>query len=302
VEVEITDLRELTREQAALLDMHSVVNILNVLHHELDYLREAIREGERLQPALGAVEQIQRRLGDPKDLGTDLEDLMNCEDRVLGVVHEVLEADPKATDDPDVRSSVGNLRSIFAVLETRTRELAERLDAPDAWVDHDIERLTANLANALAAIEKNSKGHYRIVYNIAQQEPRDYIVNLSINSVDGATIRMPRVVQDVMRDLIANARKYTDPGGEITAGLMDNGKELRLVVEDTGRGFPTDEICEVVTFGQRGSNAADKTPMGGGFGLTKAYVATRMFGGRMWIDSQPAAGTRITIRIPRPAA
>jgi signal transduction histidine kinase len=74
---------------------------------------------------------------------------------------------------------------------------------------------------------------------INEQEKQDYIVNFSIDSVDGTAIHMPPVLQDVMRDLIANARKYTEPGGEISAGLADNGKELRFVVEDTGRGIPS---------------------------------------------------------------
>jgi signal transduction histidine kinase len=111
---------------------------------------------------------------------------------------------------------------------------------------------------------------------------------------------MPPVLQDVMRDLIANARKYTEPGGEITAGLVDNGKELRFVVADTGRGIPSDEVRQVVEFGKRGSNVDDKETMGGGFGLTKAYLVTRQFGGRIWITSRPGAGTRIAISIPRP--
>jgi signal transduction histidine kinase len=193
------------------------------------------------------------------------------------------------------------LESVFAILDTRARELLDRVRTPEKWTNHDIKQLTANFTNVLAAIEKNSKGRYRIVTNIAEQERQDYMVTFGMESVDGTVINMPPVLQDVMRDLIANARKYTEPGGEITAGLVDNGKELRFVVEDTGRGIPSDEVQQVVEFGKRGSNVDDKATMGGGFGLTKAYLVTRQFGGRMWIDSRPGAGTRITISIPRPA-
>jgi signal transduction histidine kinase len=301
MKVEITDLPELTREQAALIDMHSVVNIMNVLLNELGYLQEVLREGEQLQPALDAVQQIHLRLPTSDDVGADLGNLLRCEDRVMKVVHTVLEADPDAVDDPDVRGSVSNLQSVFAVLDTRTRELLARVQAPGKWTDHDVKQLTANFTNVLAAIEKNSKGRYRIVYNIAAQERQDYMVTFGIESVDGSSINMPPVLQDVMRDLIANARKYTEPGGEINAGLVDNGKELRFVVEDTGRGIPPDEVQQVLEFGRRGSNVDDKATMGGGFGLTKAYLVTRQFGGRMWIASRPGAGTRITISIPRPA-
>jgi signal transduction histidine kinase len=301
MKVEISELLDLTQEQTALIDMHSVVNIMNVLINELEYLQEVLREGEPLRRAVDEVRQINHSLRSSDDIGTELSNLLNCEGHVMKLVHAVLEAQPKAADDPDVGSSVSNLKSVFAILDTRARELLARVQAPREWTDHDVEQLTTNFTNVLAAIEKNSKGRYRIVHNIAEQEQQDYIVNFNIGSVDGAAIRMPPVLQDVMRDLIANARKYTEPGGEITAGLMDNGKELRFVVEDTGRGIPSDEVQQVVEFGKRGSNVDDKATMGGGFGLTKAYLVTRRFGGRMWIDSRPGAGTRITISIPRPA-
>ena len=42
--------------------------------------------------------------------------------------------------------------------------------------------------------------------------------------------------------------------------------------------------------------------MGGGFGLTKAFLVTKQFGGRFWIASEVGVGTRIRIQIPRPAA
>jgi len=302
MEVEITDLEELTREQASMVDMHSVVNIVNVLLNELEYLQEVLREEQQIQPAVDAVQQIHVRLRSSDDLGAELGDLLSCEDRVMAVVHGLLEARPDAGEDPEVMDSVGNLRSVFAILDTRARELLERVHAPEKWTDHDVEQLTANFTRVLAAIEKNSKGRYRIVSNIAEQEGQDYMVHFGIESVDGGIINMPPALQDVMRDLIANARKYTEPGGEINAGLVDNGKELRFVVEDTGLGIPPDEVQHVVQFGKRGSNVDDKATMGGGFGLTKAYLVTREFGGRMWIASRPGAGTRITISIPRPAA
>jgi len=40
--------------------------------------------------------------------------------------------------------------------------------------------------------------------------------------------------------------------------------------------------------------------MGGGFGLTKAFLVTKRLGGRMWIRSAVGAGTRITLKVPLP--
>jgi signal transduction histidine kinase len=151
-----------------------------------------------------------------------------------------------------------------------------------------------------SAIEKNSHGRYRIIYNAALKEPNDYYFDFKLESNRGDNLLMPAVFQDVMRDLIANARKYTAPGGHITAALHEDPTLLRFVVEDTGRGIPPDEIEKVVHFGQRASNVNTVRTMGGGFGLTKAFLVAKQFGGRFWIASELGVGTRVRIHLPRP--
>ncbi|XFA71814.1 ATP-binding protein [Thermosynechococcaceae cyanobacterium Okahandja] len=73
-------------------------------------------------------------------------------------------------------------------------------------------------------------------------------------------------------------------------------------LHDTGCGIPSSELTKVVGFGQRGSNVQHRRTMGGGFGLTKAFLVTKRFGGRMWIRSQEGVGTRITLQIPLPTS
>lgn len=150
-----------------------------------------------------------------------------------------------------------------------------------------------------AAIEKNSKGRYRIIYNLARQQASDYYIDFEIESANRRTIALPQFFHDVMRDLIANARKYTAPGGTINVGVYETDAELRFVVQDTGRGIPPAEIQTVVHYGKRGSNVQQVRTMGGGYGLTKAFLITQRNGGRFWIKSELGAGTRITLLIPR---
>ncbi len=114
---------------------------------------------------------------------------------------------------------------------------------------------------------------------------------------------MPILLKDVIRDLIANARKYTPPGGTITIGISQKKERIRFVVEDNGFGIPEDEISEIVKFGYRGSNIKEMVrTMGGGFGLTKAWYVTDKFNGRMWIESKIDRGTKVIIDLPIPDA
>ena len=121
MKVEITELLDLTQEQAALIDMHSVLNIMNVLLNELEYLQEMLRESKALQPALDTVQQIREHLRSSNDIGVELGHLLKCEDRVMGVVRVVIDTHPEAADNLDVEDSVSNLQSVFAILDNKSK-------------------------------------------------------------------------------------------------------------------------------------------------------------------------------------
>ena len=126
-------------------------------------------------------------------------------------------------------------------------------------------------------------------------------MEIVIEKPNDRLVSLPLVFKDVMRDLLANARKYTAPGGTISVGLHETADVLKFTIQDTGRGIPPGELQTVVHYRKRGSNVADVRTMGGGFGLTKAFLVTKQFGGRFWIRSELGVGTRIRIEIPRPA-
>ncbi|MBI2496700.1 MAG: ATP-binding protein, partial [Opitutae bacterium] len=209
---------------------------------------------------------------------------------------------PTKAGDAETAESLANIHSVFRILEVRAEETLLHAREPGRWIDYGLDELRADFQAVFAAIEKNSKGRYRIIYNLARQLPSDYYIDFVIDSANGRTVAMPLLFKDVMRDLIANARKYTAVGGTINVGVYETERELRFVVQDTGRGIPPGELELVVHFGRRASNAMDVRTMGGGFGLTKAFLVTKRFGGRFWIKSGLGVGTRITIVIPRPAA
>ncbi len=300
VEVEVADLPPLRPEEASLLDMHSMLNILNVLQGELAVIGLTLAEdADLLKDGLTVCRELTVGL---RDRGKALQGATalpgHCA-RVMAEIERVLHDRADRRESPEIAESLANLESVFAILEVRAHEILARAQHPERWETMRIENLRHNFLEVFAAIEKNSKGRYRIIYNLARQEPTDYYVRLDFDSVDGQTVYMPPVFQDVMRDLIANARKYTAPCGIIAAGLFESLRELRFVVHDTGRGIPEDELRRVVEFGRRGSNVGKVRTMGGGFGLTKAYYVAKQFGGRMWIASRVDVGTRISIVLPR---
>ena len=76
--------------------------------------------------------------------------------------------------------------------------------------------------------------------------------------------------------------------------------EVRVEVADNGPGLAADE-CEVIfeKFRQGGNTMTDK-PQGTGLGLPISRQIVEYFGGRLWVESEPARGA-IPFTVPLPA-
>lgn len=298
MEKEINVRVELEEEDKNLIDLHSFLNVLNILTAELYNLQLIKDELDALNPTIKLIQSIANSLRNKEKTTYIIKNIDNYINQIL-LDAEVYVVNSNLKEDPTAQHIINNIKSIIEVLKVRVKEIIARMADVNEWVEHNKEKLEFNFFNLFAAIEKNSKGKYRIIYNIAEHDEGDYMVSINFKSVFGNIIYMPIVFQDVMRDLIANARKYTQIGGMIIAGLSQTEDYLKFAVEDNGIGIPEDEIEKVVGFKYRASNVKDTKTYGGGFGLTKAYLITKQLGGRMWIKSVLGKGTRIKIEIPK---
>lgn len=301
-EKEILEIPPLSPGETSLLDMHSVLNVLNVLQGELTLLGIYLKEDDNLlAPGLVLCRQIHADLVNPSAALRHAVSVPSYRRVVKKLVAQELARHSQRAGMAEVQESVANIDSVFSVLEVRAREILARARRPGEWVAMTREELRGDFQDVFSAIERNSRGRFRIVYNIAQQRPADYYVDFAVEAERGRVLQLPFVFKDVMRDLMANARKYTEPGGTINAGLYESPDGLSFTVQDSGRGIPASELETVVHYGKRGSNVGQVRTMGGGFGLTKAFLVTKQFGGRFWIKSAEGAGTRVHIEIPRTA-
>lgn len=302
MEAEITDIPSLQPGDVSLVEMHSLLNILNVLHGELTLIGLHLAGNpDLLAQGLAICDRVKASFAEPALALRFADSLAADRQTILDEIAAAARRHPEAAG-AELQESLANIRSVLRILEVRAEETRTRAGAPGRWLSCPIDALRADFLEVFAAIEKNSRGRYRIIYNLARQQPTDYYIDFVVESAGGGAVALPLLFKDVMRDLIANARKYTAPGGTINVGLYETERELRFVVQDTGRGIPPGEIQTVVHFGRRGSNAQEVRTMGGGYGLTKAFLITKRFGGRFWIKSELGVGTRITLVIPRPDA
>ena len=298
-EIEFDSAIGLSIEQEAIVDLHSVINVINVLYGCLELLRTEGIQG--LENAQARVYQLSQGIKCAAAEGKSIDLEVIFSKSLITEIEAAVKGGVSENQSPGIVELCETIATVFEIIDVRVEELQRRSENPDAWVRASSKHLSISIEQFLAGVEKNARGRYKIVRNIAEQTPIDYQVDLWINSTCGDEFIMPPVLLDIFRDLIANARKYTQAGGKISAGLHASMEGVRIVVEDNGVGIPREEMKKVVEFGYRASNILNTRTLGGGFGLTKALWMTKHFGGRMWLRSRVGVGTRITIFVPSQA-
>jgi two-component system sensor histidine kinase BaeS len=107
----------------------------------------------------------------------------------------------------------------------------------------------------------------------------------------------PGRLHQVITNLLSNALKFTPAGGTVTISTREDGASAVLEVEDTGVGIPPDELPRIFDRFWRGQAAAQTS--GSGIGLAIAAELVWAHGGTLTAASEPGAGTRMTLTLPR---
>lgn len=295
VTIEIVEPPRLNPREGKLLDFHSAINALSAISTEIHLLADESPSAETvLMPYTEAIQRICGRLDDFTDPETFLRE-------ALGFLQNLEQSlDRVAQSQKQSHRNLESLRAILAVTRVRVGELSARQSDGNGWKRTSIDELVTAFTAVFAAIEKHARGRFRITYEAEQQGANDYLIDLRFESRQSGHLFIPPEFPDVLRDLAANARKYTEPGGTISLHVRQEADRIHCSITDTGRGIPSDEIVAVCDFGVRGSNIGEIRSLGGGFGLTKAVSLVKSWKGRFWISSEVGQGTEVSFEIPLP--
>ena len=117
---------------------------------------------------------------------------------------------------------------------------------------------------------------------------------------DADAVRIdPRVLEQILGNLIDNARKYSQGAEDRRIwirALPGEGRKLAIEVEDRGPGIPAAEVKSIFRPFQRGSSAHDTGGAGLGLSLAKEWV--ELFGGSIRCGSPTGGGCCFRIELP----
>jgi PAS domain S-box-containing protein len=102
--------------------------------------------------------------------------------------------------------------------------------------------------------------------------------------------------EKIVINLLSNAYKHTFEG-EIEVALRWCGKQVELVVRDTGVGIVEDQLEHIFNRFHRVQNVRSRTLEGTGIGLALVQELARLNGGEVRVTSTPGVGSTFTVAI-----
>lgn len=105
--------------------------------------------------------------------------------------------------------------------------------------------------------------------------------------------------EKVIYNLLSNAFKFTENGGEITVRLNEKKKCFQMEVSDSGRGIVSEELPYIFDRFYQGNGSEEKHVKGFGIGLAIVKEVISLHGGTIDVESEQNKGTCFLITIPK---
>jgi signal transduction histidine kinase len=138
----------------------------------------------------------------------------------------------------------------------------------------------------------------RFASQVAGHDPR-HPVTLDLPPDLPAAMAEPDRVQQVLANLLSNARKYSPRGSAIHLSASVVGSRIEVSVTDSGVGIPAEHLERVFDKFFRVESISHRTIRGTGLGLAVSRQIVEAHGGRIWAESKGLGqGATVTFTLP----
>lgn len=169
-----------------------------------------------------------------------------------------------------------------------------------------------NLVEDILKLSKIESGHFEL--NLVEVKPFDIVKNIQGDFLELITasqlnfevhaesrlriIADPNYLEQVLRNLIDNAIKYTPSGGRILVEVSATSLGTRFSVSDSGIGIPKDEVSRIFERFYRVDKARSRSVGGTGLGLAIVKHLVQAHGGEISVKSALNQGTTFSFVLP----
>ncbi len=107
------------------------------------------------------------------------------------------------------------------------------------------------------------------------------------------------MLDTVLRNLIANAIKFTREDGTVEIFASEAGKNIQITVADTGIGLSDEDKEKLFRIDVNNSEIGNSKEKGTGLGLILCKEFVEKHGGKIWVDSKVGKGSEFKFTIPK---
>jgi two-component system CheB/CheR fusion protein len=311
--------------------------IANLVVLRPDGTPRPIDEAPPLRALSGEVirdeEQIVRvpRTGELRHRQVSSAPVRDANDRIIGSVSVVRDITERKRAEASLREADHRKDVFLATLSHELRNplapilaAARLLESPDL-TSTELERCgsiisrqvihMASLLNDLIEVSRFTRGELTLNMEcVCLQQLLDSAVETAQPLVDAKGHRLhlevppaplllevdPVRLTQVVTNLLANAAKYTNPGGDITLGARLEADALIIFVRDTGIGLAPESVADIFEIFVQLEPAKARAQGGLGIGLALVKGLVELHGGR--INAQSAGrdrGSTFNVTLPR---
>ena len=205
----------------------------------------------------------------------------------LSLLAETLDGE---TDPEILRRFLGRIEDETVRLSRLIDDLLDlsRIEAGD---DRDFEpvELAGVLHESIAGVREAAQ-HKRIEVTVETPDRPVHLLGDHSQLVSAIT------------NLLENAVKYTEPGGDVACRMVTHGSEAAIAIVDTGIGIPQKDLHRVFERFYRVDQGRSSGSGGTGLGLAIVRHVAVNHGGRVEVVSQEGSGSTFTVILPTVAA
>jgi PAS domain S-box-containing protein len=192
--------------------------------------------------------------------------------------------------------SQDELKAEIAILKETAKKLYALLENLLTW--SRIQRGVMEFEPQVCNLWEMTESSRDLFSSKAQQKEITLINSILENSSVYADYNM---VNTVIRNLISNALKFTEPKGTIEISVRQREQYIEVAVSDTGVGIPQEDISKLFRIDVQYSHTGTAEEKGTGLGLILCQELVKRNGGTIWAESEPGKGSTFRFTLPRPS-
>ncbi|PID91121.1 MAG: hypothetical protein CSA96_10030 [Bacteroidetes bacterium] len=138
------------------------------------------------------------------------------------------------------------------------------------------------------------------VIDILQTNARQKEISLYNKTRPDCSVETDReALETIVRNLVANAIKFTNPGGKVSLKCNVIDRDLTVAICDTGIGMDEETLSNLFRIDIHQSKRGTKKETGTGLGLILCKELIESMGGSIQVESKPGKGSTFRFTLPK---